>query len=147
MVCGGPQGAAAPAGLDDLRVTDLGRQLVRHDDDDPVRAEQVVLGSEQAAQQMIGVVGREVLGRLVERTTGARCRSARASSRRLRSPPLTASAPPDSVVSRPSGRRASQPSRPTVRNASPISSSVTSPRATRRFSRTDVENMCASSAK
>ncbi|SKZ85853.1 Uncharacterised protein [Mycobacteroides abscessus subsp. abscessus] len=80
-------------------------------------------------------------------TTGARCSSARASNSRRRCPPLIASAPPVSTVSRPSGRPATHSLSPTAPSAARISSSVTSPRATRRFSPSVVEKMCASSAK
>ncbi len=74
----------------DLRVT-IGRQLVRHDDDDPVRAEQVArLRAGGAADDR----RRRPRGARSARRAGPPApggRSARASSRRLRSPPLTAS--------------------------------------------------------
>ena len=78
--------------------------------------------------------------------SGAGQARARARSRRRLSPPARVAASELTGVSRPRGRQASQGPRPARSRRAVAWEAVTSPRATRRFSRTVVSKTCASSA-
>ena len=80
-------------------------------------------------------------------STRAGARSARATRSRRRSPPETAAASVPTRVSRPVGKRVEPGAQPDgVERGPRPSASVTSPRATRRFSSTVVSKTCPSSA-